>query len=188
MSEVYLSIEQLQCLASPMRRDVFNSLVGLRQAAVADIANECGISSHTAHFHVRALLNAGLIQVVGTQAGTKRPSALFAPVARAFKIPEGAKSEQEARVISASVLAGLRRTVRNYEKSIETSGPDAIEDFLVLHTRLRLGAPDKMEFLKRINATMEFAREHEDISADPLSFNVILFPKTSTKNRSKAQE
>src|SRR4051812_28092657 len=114
MSTIILNADQLACLASPVRNEVFMQLRTIGKASVGDIAKVLGKSPEAVHYHVKALVAAGLAREAFRRPGVKKPEFVYEPVGKRLKLPNPSEGPEVAKLIRKSVAAGFRQTIRGY--------------------------------------------------------------------------
>lgn len=82
-----LNLEQMRCLSSTIRADVFWSFHAIDQKSVSDVATEVGKSAQTVHYHVNALVKIGLIVPGETRKRRSRIEQLYVRKARSSLDP-----------------------------------------------------------------------------------------------------
>ncbi|MEI7577084.1 MAG: helix-turn-helix domain-containing protein [Armatimonadota bacterium] len=166
-SEVVLSEEQLKCLASPVRADVFETLKSKGRVSARELSTSMGMSAQTIYFHLNELLKVELVEVVERRAATKRPENVFAATALSYRFPEGQPDIEH--LVLKSISATLRRVMRNFESHAHDS-----ENAQILRTVICLSEEDLSIFKKMIFDALEFARDQRDDNATPRDFTMLL--------------
>lgn len=173
-----LTAEELACLASPARNEVFMQLRTLGQASIGDVARVMGRKPETVHYHVKALLAAGLVREAFRRPGIKKPEAVYESVGAKYRLPSPAKDAQIAGLIRKSVAAGLRQTTRGFlaaAKAAETS-PETQKLLDVVRLNARLSPEDARELMRRIGEVVKFADEHRQEDGVRLVWSSLLYP------------
>src|SRR5579862_7479 len=114
MNPHVLTADQLRCLASPVRNDVFAALRAVGTGSAREIAARIGRSPESIHYHLKSLLTCGLIRVTEKRPAPKKPEAMYAPTFGKLKLPTGA---EERNLVAAAAEASIRQSVRGYIKS-----------------------------------------------------------------------
>ena len=176
-----LNGDQLECLASPVRRDVFLAVRMLGKASATDVAESTSLSVETVHFHLRALTQAKLLEPCGKRATARRPESIYTSTAKTFKLPDIAANPQLAEIVRRSVSAGLRRTIRGYESAATEAAENANvhEGFQVIQTQFRLNPEDAKEFFELVERASKFARERESADGNMLHWTSVVYPTLS---------
>ncbi len=178
-----LTADQLKCLASPVRNDVFATIRMLGQASAADVAEARGLSPETVHFHLKALAKANLIKPCGQRATARRPEGLYKTTALSYRLPDTTGDPDLASIVRHAVSSGFRRAIRGYEKAARSveGKTKANEGFHVIQARLRLNPDDQREFMALIERAVQFAKERENPDGVPLNWTSLVFPEGAKK-------
>lgn len=157
---------QREALTSPVRLELIEHLGQVGPASVRTLAERMDRSPHALHYHVRRLVEVGLVVQTGTARSGRRDEALFDVVADRFELPiephGGAVFESELR----TVRAVLRRAERDFTALAETA-PERLGggDGFTGRLRARLsrrGRDDVMRHLRAIQRVFadELRRDH----------------------------
>lgn len=171
-SEVVLSEEQLKCLASPVRAEVFEAVKLKGRVSARELSTSLGMSTQTIHFHLNELLKVNLIAVVERRAAKKKPEKVFAASALSYRFPNITGQPDLEQVVLKSISATLRRVIRNFEAHAHDS-----ENAQILKTVVCLSEADLAVFEKKIFEALEFARDQRDDNATPRDFTMLLHPR-----------
>ena len=174
-----LTAEQLKCLASPVRNEVFAAIRVLGQASAADVAEARGLSPEAVHFHLRGLAKANLIKSCGQRPTARRPEALFETTALSYRLPDTTGDPDLALIVRHTVSSGFRRAVRGYERAakLAVGKAEANDGFHVIQARIRLNPDDQREFMALIERAVQFAKESESPDGMPLNWTSLVFPE-----------
>ena len=158
-----------------MRGEVFAAIRSIGQASASAVAESTGLSPEATHFHLKGLLKVDLIEVVGQRATTRRPESIYQSTAKRYNLP---KDPELAAIVSKSVTAGLRRSVRGYEKAAALSreADDPSVGFQIIQTKVRLSAQDMETFRAMINQASQFAIERDDDAGATFQWTSIVYP------------
>lgn len=173
-----LNAEQLACLASPIRNEAFSTLRKLGQASAREIAEEMGKSPEALHYHVRALLKAGLIEEKLRRPTSRKPEAVYETTAKTFRLPNLSHHPDLAPITRKAVAAGVRNALRGYEAAaLRAMEDEALRTYLmVIRTTMQLSPQDAATFLDMIEAAVRFAREREVRHGVRLHWSSLVFP------------
>ncbi len=164
-----LSVEQLKCLASPARNEVYIALRSLGRASAREIAERLGRKPASIHYHVEALLSVGLITEVERRAGARRPEAVFEPTLANARLPETSDPEISG-LARRAVLARMRQSMREFERAaIERRSPRAI-----VSATFRLKPEDVAIFESMLEAAAQFASRARSDEGMPLLWSSAL--------------
>ncbi|MEI8283043.1 MAG: helix-turn-helix domain-containing protein [Armatimonadota bacterium] len=174
-----LTADQLKCLASPVRNDVFVAIRTLGQASAADIAKARGLSPETVHFHLKGLAKVNLIKPCGHRPTARRPEELFETTAPSYRLPDTTGDPDLASIVRNTVSSGIRRAIRGYEKAAKSpeGKAKATDGFQVIQARIRLSPDDQREFMALIEQAVQFAKERECSNGIPLNWTSLVFPE-----------
>ena len=120
-----------------------------------DVAASLAKSPESLHYHVRALLKAGLIETLDLRPTERRPEAVYRTVDTQFELPSENDDPEIAELRLQAIEAGLRHAWRQFEKTART--PNGKN--LVLKQSLKLKPEDSETFWKMIEEAARFARE-----------------------------
>ena len=173
-----LNPEQLACLASPIRNDVFNNLRSLKRGSVSDVASALGKSPETIHYHVRALEKVGLIEVVAKRRTERRPEAIYASAAERYRLPTAEENPGALELTRKSVVTGLRRVAAGFEAAslASESETELGQSIHVMRLNARLSLKDFAEFTEMLERAAEFATEHESGQGQRLVWSSVVYP------------
>lgn len=150
-----LTKEQLRCLASPVRNEVFSTVLNLGEASVKEAAACMAKSPESLHYHFKALLKADLIETLDVRPTERRPEAIYRTVDNQFELPSENDDPEIAELRLKAIESGLRHSWRQFEKT--ASRPNGKN--LVLSQNLKLKPQDSEAFWMMIEDAAKFARE-----------------------------
>jgi DNA-binding transcriptional ArsR family regulator len=178
MSHLTLNAEQLACLASPARNEVFMQLRTLGQGSIGDIARAIGRKPEAVHYHVKALVAAGLASQAYRRHSTKKPEAVFAPIGKEVRLPKGPQEPEVAALMRKAVAAGFRQTARGYLAASKAAESDSETRrwMHVIRLNARLSPEDAQEFISRIEAAVRFADQHRNDEGIKLIWSSVTYP------------
>ncbi len=111
-----LNTEQRACLSAPLRREVFETLLALREASINELAAYINRSSKSLYYHVRPLEAVGLVYIKEYRLVGKRKEAVYCPTATRLLIEEDAtENEEEEQKVQKAFLRHLEREMRTAE-------------------------------------------------------------------------
>ena len=171
--EVVLSEQQLSCLSSPVRVEVFESLNSQGQASARELSELTGMSTQTIHFHLNELLAVNLVEILERRPAKKRPESIFRPTARSYCLPEIKGKPDLEKAVSKSISATLRRVLRGF--GAHAHDPNNAQ---ILRTVVCLSEADRVEFEGMIQAALTFAKERRDAAAVPRAITMLMHPKS----------
>lgn len=113
-----MNLEQLSCLASAARVEVFWSISGTIPRSIAEIAKMIGKSASGTTYHMIELLRVGLIVPAGERKRRSRTETLYVLAARKGFITNVAGGSEEYRQRSFEGYAGLLRLMLRERKEL----------------------------------------------------------------------
>src|SRR2546423_11730891 len=172
-----LTGEQLACLASPRRNEVFTILRSLKQGSVKEIADRTRQSPESTHYHVRALEHVGLVREAFRRAGFRKPEIVFEPTASRLSLPDLRENPELAPLTRKTILAGLRQVMRGYEPAAirAAHNPDLEKHMHIIRANLLLSRKDARTFLAMIEAASRFAKDREAQGGVGLMWSSLVF-------------
>lgn len=159
-----LNLDQLRLLSSPALAEVFEAFTTHEIRSIPDIAAEVHRSQAAVGVHVQALLDAGLLQEVGTRKKRSRIERLFTRTAERLVTNFEGKPNEYHEIAVASFNASMRRAQRMHELYRLRVAQDITEvDFgqnLVRTMRLsREGSKKLIAAMQRFYAEVETIEE-----------------------------
>ena len=109
---------QLRVIADPVRTAIFDAMCDLALCGVAELAMRLDRSPESLHYHLRKLLDIGLVRIVDHQPTGGRKRAVYDLVSRVLKIVSTGDNRafRKARADASSNM--LRLTERRMRKAI----------------------------------------------------------------------
>jgi hypothetical protein len=137
-----------------------------------------GRSPESVHYHVKALVRAGLAREAFKRPTPKKPETVYEPVGRDLKLPRPDSGPENAALIRKAVSAGFRQSARGYLRAAEAAQTrkELRQRLHVIRMNVRLAPEDVEEFLKRIEAVSEFAQQHRDEAGEKLVWSSLVYP------------
>lgn len=180
MSRIVLNTLQLACLASPARNEVFMQLRILGEGSAGDIARAIGKRPEAVHYHVKALVAAGLARVAFQRLSPKKPESVYEPIGKSLELPRADAGPEIAALARKAVRAGLAASARGYLKAAELAEADAEvrSRMHLLKVNVRLSPEDVKEFLRLIEEASKFASERRDEGGIRLVWSSAVYPPT----------
>lgn len=175
MDEIQLSAAQLKCLASPACNDVLQALRAMGQASAREIAGRLNRSPATVHYHMKCLIDCGLVREAFRRPTKRKPEAVFELVSTRLRLPRVAPDSEEGVLARQAVAAGLRQVMRGYEKA--AASPTVGRPPHVLRAQIRLQPADLERFLEMLEAASRFANEHRVEDAPLMHWSSVVYPE-----------
>lgn len=177
-TSIVLSEDQLRCLASPVRSKVFRCLQRAKSASAKEIGSIAGLSPQTTHFHLKALIAAGLVVISETRPSKRKPEHVFSPRAERFLLPETDSNPELAEIAAKTVIAALRREVRGFQPFAGDS-----QKVQIILTTLQLSESDRGQFQSLLEAALEFAKERQNHLEVAHSLTIFSYPIDHAEDR-----
>lgn len=122
-------LDQLVALASPVRQQIVDVVCGLGRCSIAEIAAALGRPADGLYYHVRALLDVGLLVEAGERETQRRAETLYdVPTRGIMRLVYEPEDEANAQAIKKIVAAMLRMTERDFvagfDEAARVSGPE----------------------------------------------------------------
>jgi DNA-binding Lrp family transcriptional regulator len=177
-----LTSEQLECLASPVRSEVYMAFRARSQVSVAEVADAMGRSPESVHYHVRALARSGLLLKTGQRPSRRKPEALFSAAHDRIRLPDSHSDPVLAALNLKAVLAGLRQAARGFEMASKKaqSNPETAESLIVLKTVARLKPRDLRQVLDQFERAFELARSLDKPGGIRFLLHSVGYPEVRT--------
>ena len=158
--------EQLKALGHPLRVRALEMLGADADGELTnrELAQRLGVDPGHLHFHVRMLLRAGLIELVGREKGREKP---YRAVAKTFRVSPELLAAGHASDIQAAILEEVQR-------GFAAHGPSGT--FRSAQLELRLDLEQALELMMEL---MSRAREAEDDGAAEIVITAFAHPPTS---------
>ncbi|MEZ6000837.1 ArsR/SmtB family transcription factor [Hyphomonas sp.] len=115
--------DQLECLASTVRMDVVDHLVGNGEMSIKQLATSMGRQPSSIYYHINMLLEAGLIVEAGTQVSNRRTEVLYAARAPRMRLQKALADPKNFETIARTVGAVSRQAHRDFVQGL--THPDA---------------------------------------------------------------
>jgi DNA-binding transcriptional ArsR family regulator len=172
-----LNYEQIQCLASPIRNEVFWAFTAHLPHSAADVAQQIGKSAQTVHYHVSQLLDAGLIIPVGERRRRARTETLYVWAFKTFTHPGPAASkefrDESVRAFSA-VMRSIIREVETLHQVAEID-PELATAAAFRHGKVKVTRKRALELKALLQKAIDEAKELEEDSPDALRFHILIY-------------
>jgi predicted transcriptional regulator len=172
------TLEQLECIASPARNEVFWTFRYDQPQSVAEVAAEIGKSAQTVHYQVASLLDVGLLMKVGERKRRSRMEALYVwPSVRFYSSGRGASKEYQQTIVT-SFAANMRLKMREVEAFHEVADDDPeLWDLVTFRQRfLRLSPERTQEFKQQFQRLLREPHPEEGPRTLRVHASVFLYP------------
>ncbi len=182
-----LSLEQVRCLGSTVRNEIYQRFRALQPASVADVAESLGKSVELVHYHARELLKHDLIMEVEKRPSGRRPESVYRATHRVVELPKTGDGAEEA--VRDMVVGSLKLTARQYEKASVAAedDPEVARSMHVIRAIVRLSDEEMTKFLAMIEDIATFLKENQSPEGKSVTWSSAVYPNLSSK-RSKGAE
>ena len=151
--------EQLKVLRTPTRHRVLNAILELGPCSVSEIAHRLEWKPESLYYHVKALLEVGLIVAAGERQTDRRAETLYAPVAPEIQLDDGDRTPEYLAAVWDTYRAALRATERELERALEKerdgSGPR--KNTMLHQANVRMSPSDAAKLREMLDEVMAFA-------------------------------
>lgn len=179
IDELILNVEQLRCLASPVRNDVLTRLRLLGEASAREVAEALGRSPASVHYHLLALVEAGLVEEAYRKPSPRKPESFYRSAARRLILPKAEDRDAEVQQATRqTLLAQLRRLAREYEDAFDRAeaSPEIRPAMQFITYATRLSPADLETFKQKVRDLAEFAETHRTDDGLPVRWSSIIHP------------
>ncbi|HZT43066.1 MAG TPA: winged helix-turn-helix domain-containing protein [Chthonomonadaceae bacterium] len=162
-----------KALSHPLRLGIVRLL---RQKAMTneELARALGVASGKLYFHTRQLLEAGLIQLVGTRQKQAITEKLYRTVSRRFLAAPPLEPEG-----TPTYAGGTESAIQLYQHTLQEY-PDLFAPgrYVADHNLLLLKPQKAEEILQKLGALVQEAIDSKSLDTDavPIAFTVLLYP------------
>lgn len=171
-----LDQRQMECLASPIRNEVFWSFTPDVGRSVSDVAEEIGKSAQTIHYHLSELLAANLLISVDERKKHARVEHLYVWAA-ADVIQQGPTAPREYRDQSVksftAVTRSMVREVEDLQNAVDVD-PEIFQTAGFRHRTVELTWQQAVELKQRIQDFIDTLSAQEP-SEETIRLHVVAF-------------
>src|SRR5216684_3841763 len=108
------SKKQLTALASAARQEILDVLVQMGTVSVAELAATLGRAPDALYYHLRILMQTGLVESAGNRRTARRREELFRAVARDLRINYESSRQRNEKTLTAVIGSMLRLGIRDF--------------------------------------------------------------------------
>lgn len=178
---------QIEMLASPVRAELLLTLANQGAMSAQQVATHLGRDARSLHYHLRKLVDAGLIRQCGKQSVGPRSEALFEAVATQFRVDRSATSPTIRAAMLKSVRTGLRLAEREYEAGLGDSAyatGDRREQLEFMQQDVRLPKAQIKAVRQLLDEARRLAREHHNPDrGEWVTFTTVITPGAGRKGK-----
>jgi DNA-binding transcriptional ArsR family regulator len=110
--------DQLAALAAPLRQEICNALAGLGEASTVELARELGTPADALYYHVRKLLEVGLLAECGRRPTARRDETIYALAHPGAKLRYRPDDEGNAEQVRRIVRGALKAAATDFDDGI----------------------------------------------------------------------
>jgi DNA-binding transcriptional ArsR family regulator len=115
MSDRIEDPDQLAALASPLRQEICNTLAGLGEASTVELARQLGVPADALYYHVRKLVDTGLLVERGQRPTARRDEATYALGHRTMKLRYRPDDDDNAAHVRRIVAGALKAAAADFD-------------------------------------------------------------------------
>ncbi len=172
--------EQLRAIASPARQRIVAAFEALGTASVRDLAEHLDRSPESLYFHLRKLVDRGLVEDVGERQAGRRMERLYRLVAPRLRIAGDLTRPAYREALADTCRSITRSTERAYCRSLEL-GTARLHgrgrNLSLQHFHVHLKPVDRHRMVQLIEELTAFVLEHNDPERGDLhSYTAVLSP------------
>ena len=177
---VIRSPKQLKVLRTPIRHRVLNAVLGLGRCSVAEIAVRLDWKAESLYYHVKALMDAGLVRRVEQRSTGGRSQAVYEAVAADIVLDLSNRSKEYLTAVRDVYRAALRAAERDLENALERErkGKGPRLNTMLQRFTVRLSSGDFCRLRAMLDEIGSFTAEHEDPAASgTVALTIVLSKK-----------
>lgn len=172
--------EQLRAIAPPSRQRVVSGLEALGTVSVRDLAAHLGRSAESLYFHLRKLVDCGLVEEMGERRTGRRTERLYRLVAPRLRIAGDLDDPEFRDALAEACRSVTRATERDYCRSLELGNARLHgkgRNLALHHFHVHLKPADRHRMVQLLEELTAFVIEHNDPEGGELhSFTSALSP------------
>ena len=148
----------MEAVISPLRQDILDAFTAIGPCSVKQIARQLGKPADSIYYHMRRLLEVGLLKVIGTRETTRRDEFIYDVPAEKLELCYDLGDPDNVDVVLRITSSMLRRAQKNFEQAVELesvkpTGPE--RNFRVMGGMLWLSKEDLREVNRHLNAILD---------------------------------
>ncbi len=156
---VVRDLDQLRALKSPIRQYIVTNMEFQQECSVSELAERLNCSQESLQFHIKKLLDVGLIKVSGKRYVNKRTEALYQLIARSLTPDKKSKCQRYRSVLAEVYAACFRIAGREISRQL-THGTDP--EFSVAQMKFCFSPKIAKEVVRRFDELKEFMKNNQD--------------------------
>lgn len=167
VDSLVLSEDQVNCLSSPLRKELMSTFISYGPASVSEVAKRMNKRSKSLYYHIEQMEAHGLLKIVGRRATVKKPEAVYDAVSPRLEFQRN-PSESYRAATRKSIQALLRLASRQMDAAEEAGLKPRVTKL-----SLRLSSEDQKEWSRRFQELLRWAEERDDRSS-PINHVLLL--------------
>ena len=176
---VIRSPRQLQVLRTPTRHRVLDAVLGLGRCSVAEIAEQLDWKAESLYYHVKALVDAGLVRCVEQRSTGGRREKVYEAIAADIVLDSSNRSKEYLTAVRDVYRAALRETERELENALEREreGHGPRKNTMLQRFTVGLSGADLRRLRAMLDEVGSFTAEHENPAASGMVALTIVLSK-----------
>lgn len=110
---------QLKQLTSPVRLAIIDSIAAMSIASISDLAKDLGLPADSLYYHVKKLVDSGLLIEKGMQETSRRDEVVYSLPKAKIRIKYDLEKVENYRLITKIFSSVLRSTSKDFELAFE---------------------------------------------------------------------
>ena len=161
----------MEAIISPLRQDIIEAFTATGPCPIKRIALELGKSADSIYYHVRKLLDVGLLRHIETRRTKRRDEAIYDVPSDKLELSYNLDDPSIADAMRRIAASMLRRASKYFDaatelESVEPTGPE--RNFRVMSGMAWLTKKDLREVNRHFNAIIELTGKPRSREADQL--------------------
>ncbi|MGV3614013.1 MAG: helix-turn-helix domain-containing protein [Fimbriimonas sp.] len=176
---IVLTERQLKTWSVAPRGEIIEALLAHGAMTVGELAPMLGRKPKGLYYHLRALEEAGLIEVKEVRRASRRDEAVYGLVSRTMALSPDLSDPEYRSAFHESVAATLRKVERTHRRMVEAipAHPELIELATLLQTTARLAPEDIRKLLETARDLHRQAKTaHDPDQAQAVMVTVLVLP------------
>lgn len=186
---------QRRAFSSPLRQEILSYFAAGRRLSVREVAERMGRPPSAIHYHVRLLVQSGLLEKSGERRAGRRREAEYSVVADAIAVPFHSQSTEEGEnTLALKTMASAFRMAERDMKAALSEGAVRREgedrNFYAIRTHCRLSRREMAELNRHLDSllgvvleSMRREQPQEDDEFVSLTLALVPLPNRSTRSQ-----
>ena len=171
--------DQLECLASAVRLDIIDQLIGRGPLSVKQLASALGRQPSSVYYHIDMLQKADLVVEAGTQVSNRRTEVLYETRARRLRLKKALANPRNYEIINKMVGVVSRQSQRDFAQGLEHPGMqlDGADRNIGFFRLINRPSPESLQEINgHLERIAEILREERDMDQPLIAFSWTLAP------------